>query len=270
MEESLKAFIRRTRRTKASRLAARAAERFLNAWNNTGFYDFEKNGEAFALRTAAAVLGDRIKSVWDVGAHEGHYAAAVHRIIPHAQVISFEILPPIADRLREREFDPAWFTLKQVGLSDAPGQVDVTWNHEHDSCNSITPRMDSEWFDAVELEVVTCPVTTIDTLVNEGAPAPDILKIDVEGHEAWVLDGAAGTLNSESAPLLIQFEYGDTWIPGQRTLHGVQTKLERAGYSVGRLFPDHVAFKAYDFADEKFRMGNMIAVRDEGLKNALS
>src|SRR5690606_31531540 len=39
---------------------------------------------------------------------------------------------------------------------------------------------------------------------------PDFLKIDVEGHEAAVLDGARDLLNSPKAPTIIQFEYGDT------------------------------------------------------------
>jgi hypothetical protein len=88
----------------------------------------------------------------------------------------------------------------------------------------------------------------------------------VEGHEAAVIEGGLDLLSQANAPAMIQFEYGDTWLPAARTLGDVQSLLEERGYSVGRLFPDHVAFKAYEYTDDHFRMGNMIAVRDERLK----
>lgn len=270
LENRMRALIRDNRRSRWARTAAKSAERFLNAWHNTGFYDFDRNGEAFVLRTLARVVGGARLMVWDVGAHGGDYAEAVHAILPDAFVTSFEILPPIADRLRSRNLDPRWFVLRNIGLSDAEGVVPVTWNHRHDTTSSVQPRHGSDWFDHGETEVIACEVSTVDLQITGGMRAPDILKIDVEGHEAAVLDGSAGLLRSEQAPMLIQFEYGDTWIPASRTLHDAQGKLERAGYAVGRLYPDHVEFKRYAFTDERFRMGNMIAVRRDDLRRALA
>lgn len=270
LDDRIRSTIRNHRRSSAARSVARWAERYLNAWHNTGFYDFDKNGEAFALRTISKHFGDQIQHVWDVGAHGGDYAVAVHQMLPASMVTSFEILPPIAERLHARNFDPAWFRLETLGLSDAPGEVEVTWNRLHDTTNAIQPRKEAVWFAHGETEQVKCRVTTVDLLIESGLPPPDFLKIDVEGHEAAVLDGAKRLLDSAAAPLIIQFEYGDTWIPASRTLHDVQTKLEGAGYAVGRLYPDHVEFKKYAFADERFRMGNMIAVRTEAARRVLS
>lgn len=269
LEEYVRTAIRTSRRSPPARLAARLAERYLNAWHNTGFFDFDRNGEAYLLRTFASTVGSRPVTVWDVGAHAGQYAAAIHARLPHAHVTSFEILPPIAVALRERNFDPAWFTLRAIGLSDAPGSVEVSWNRLHDQCNAITPRP-GEWFDHGEVEQIVCEVSTIDLLIEQGAAPPNFLKIDVEGHDAAVLDGAQALLASDHAPKLIQFEYGDTWIPSGRTLFDVQTKLHRYGYAVGRLYPDHVGFKEYAFADERYRMGNMVATRDPELRTLLS
>lgn len=269
-EDRLRATIRNNRRSNIAGRTARWAERYLNAWYNTGFFDFDNNGEAFVLHTLASVCGDHDLQVWDVGAHGGDYAQAVHQKLPKAQVTSFEILPPIADRLRARNFDPGWFALEVMGLSDTIGDIEVSWNHQFDTTSAITPRQESVWFSHGAVERVSCQVTTIDHLIAEGRPPPDFLKIDVEGHEAAVLDGARDLIGSPRAPILIQFEYGDTWIPASRTLHSAQTKLEKAGYAVGRLYPDHVEFKAYAFSDERFRMGNMIAVKHPALQRALS
>lgn len=269
-EQWLRQRIRNHRRSTPLRMAARAAERFLNAWYNTGDYDFERNGEAFLLRR----LGERFPGValeiWDVGAHTGDYAQCAHQLLPAARVTSFEILPVVAAKIRARGFGEDWFTLRTVGLSDERGKVAVACNPEFGTTSSIHPRFCDGWFDPNQVRTVSCDVTTIDALVAEGLTPPAFIKIDVEGHEAAVLNGAQALLQSPNAPVAVQFEYGDTWIPACRTLHGVQGKLEAAGYSVGRLYPRHVEFKAYSLRDEKFRMGNMVAVRDDALRQSLA
>ncbi|MDT0576031.1 FkbM family methyltransferase [Croceicoccus sp. F390] len=241
--------------------------RFLNAYNNTGCYDFDNNGEGFALRIFAQHAPLR-PVIWDVGAHKGEYALEAHATVPDAQVVSFEIIPQLARQLGEH-VDPRWCEIREMGLSDSAGVVEVVWNKRADTTNSIKP-LANEFFAHDDLEKVECPISTIDLLVQAGARAPHFLKIDVEGHEPAVLRGARNLLHGPDAPLVIQFEYGMTWIPASGLLHDVQMMLEQAGYGVGRLFPDHVAFKTYDWNDEHFRMGNMIAVKDPDLRRALA
>ncbi|AKH42795.1 FkbM family methyltransferase [Altererythrobacter atlanticus] len=267
MEKFLKSFIANNRRNFILRNASRLAMRFLNAYHNTGYYEFDDNGEAFALKAFAEhAPADAV--IWDVGAHHGEYAIEAHGILPQARIVSFEIVPAVAAQLRAR-IRGDWFELKEMGLSNEPGEVEVVWNRKADTTSSVAPMM-SEYFQHDELERVICPVSTVDELVKGGMQPPTFLKIDVEGHEAAVLDGASELLAGPDAPLMIQFEYGMTWIPSSRLLHDVQQKLEAAGYSIGRLYPDHVEFKPYDWSDEHFRMGNMIAVRDDALKARLS
>lgn len=162
---------------------------FLNAFHNAGEYDFDTNGEAFALRTFASQAPPR-PVIWDVGAHYGEYADACHNLLPAAQVVSFEILPPVAIYLRERMRSSSTEVLN-IGLSDSIGTVDVVWNKRSDTTNSIAPLKENEFFAHDDLETVTCPVSTVDQLVDEGYAPPNFMKIDVEGHEAAVLRGAA-------------------------------------------------------------------------------
>jgi FkbM family methyltransferase len=261
--------IRDHRRARPFRLMAAASEKYLRAWYNDAHFVFVENGEHFALERFARWIGGRPAVVWDVGAHDGEWADEVHVLIPSAQVRSFEILPPLADRLEAGRPATNWWSLEKVGLSNRVGEVELTWNKDHDTTNAIEPRLGNEWFADSELTHITCSVTTIDALVAAGKTAPDLLKVDVEGHEAAVIEGGIELLSQAGAPTMIQFEYGDTWLPARRTLGDVQGLLEARGYSVGRLYPDHVAFKAYEYADDHFRMGNMIAVRNERLKALL-
>lgn len=270
MFATLRQTIRNNRRSASVRLLASAAEKYLRAYHNDAFFEFDKNGERFALSAFAAWNKGADAVIWDVGAHDGEWAETAHAMIPTARVTSFEILAPIAERLRARNLDPDWFALENVGLSDREGNVEISWNRTHDSTNAINPRSGSRWFDGADVERVPCRTTTIDRYIESGKVPPSLLKIDTEGHDAAVLDGAMGLLSGPHAPAMIQFEYGETWLPAKRTLGEAQERLEGCGYSVGRLFPGHVEFKPYVLADDHFRMGNMIAVKDPDLQRALS
>jgi len=180
-------------------------------------------------------------------------------------VTSFEIL----QRLAEQIVPAQWLKIENLGLSDQVGTVDFAWNKSHDSTSSIAPRTGSRWFSGSDTEIVRCRVTTLDVYAEQNPP-PVLLKIDTEGHDACVLAGGEKLLSGSAAPAMIQFEYGDTWLPAGKTLLQVQNKLEALGYSVGRLYPNHVHFKKYEYTDDHFRMGNMIAVRDDRLKRMLS
>lgn len=267
MERYFKSTIARNRRSAIVGSAARLALRFLNAYHYTGQYEFESNGEKFALEQFARVKGPDA-TIWDVGAHLGEYASQAHAVMPQAHVVSFEIIPEIAARMRKR-LSGDWLELRETGLSDAIGEIDVSWNRNEDATNAVHP-FDYEHLDHSDVQLRRCAITTIDHLVSDGLAPPDLLKIDVEGHEKAVLLGAGTLLASDKAPAMIQFEYGGTWIPSSATLYSVQTYLERFGYSVGRLYPDHVAFKRYNWQDEHFRMGNMIASRHPDLTRLLS
>lgn len=256
---ALRQSIRQNRRAAPLRFLASVCEKYLRAYYNEGFYEFESNGESFALRQFARWSGDRPVIVWDVGANAGEWAELAKDAVPSAMVHSFEILPPIADAYAERLKGVSWSQLHRLGLSDEPGEVQVTWNQDCDSTSSIAIR--TIGVPGGHYEQMVCPVSTADSMIEAGLPPPHLLKIDTEGHDAAVLRGARRLLSSTDAPAMIQFEYGETWIPGRETLEGTQRLLEDAGYLVGRCYPEHVDFKRYTYADDHFRMGNMIAAR---------
>lgn len=254
----------RTKRSRAPiRLIANIATKFLRAYHNEGFYEFDENGERFLISTYAQTKRNKAFCVWDVGANAGQWVTELIEIAPRAQVQSFEILPPIADKFEERMTGVENVTLHRQGLSDQSGSVEVSWNRECDEASSIDARR----FGAPggNLLAQECQVTTIDELIKGGLPAPHFLKIDTEGHDAAVLRGAETLLSGPDAPELIQFEYGDTWIPSRETLERCHEYLSGCGYSVGRLFPNHVEFKPYSYSDEHYRMGNMVASRSPEL-----
>ena len=257
----LRQVIRENRRSVPLRLIGEACEKYLHAWYNEDWWDFESNGEAFVLSQYNQWTQGGKVVIWDVGAHYGEWAESAHMLVPSAAIHSFEIIPELASRMT----NTAWRSVHAYGLSDLEDEVDVHWNKLYDSTNSIKPRSEAAGFE--DGHTIRCQVKMGDQLVDEFG-SPDFVKIDVEGHEAPVLRGLRQTLRSESAPSLIQFEYGTTYVPSGSTLRETYALLP--GYSIGRLYPNYVDFKPYHYRDEHFRMGNMVATKDQDLRNLLA
>jgi FkbM family methyltransferase len=263
IKNNLQRIIAKNRRSVPLRLAAKYSEMYLRAWYNQGCWDFENNGEAFVLSRFNQWAQGRDVVIWDVGAHYGEWSEAAHRLVPSAAVHSFEIIQEMALRLTGAD----WRSAHAFGLSDVEGMVDVHWNKGHDTESSINPRSEFRTFRTAPVVVTQCQVRAGDRLVGE-LGSPDFVKIDVEGHEAHVIRGFRETLRGPTAPWLIQFEYGETYVPSGSTLREVYALLPN--YSIGRLYPGYVDFRPYSYSDEHLRMGNMIATRDEALQNLLA
>lgn len=138
----------------------------------------------------------------DVGANVGFYSMIVARLAGSGgRVFSFE---PLADNLRWIEHNARLNGFAQVtARCEALGNVDgearfmrseqPTWGRLS-SVGQPPARPAGE---------VTVKVRRLDNLLAEGAVAPpNLMKIDVEGAEAGVLEGAAETLR-RCRPLLI-------------------------------------------------------------------
>jgi hypothetical protein len=88
----------------------------------------------------------------------------------------------------------------------------------------------------------------------------DLLKIDTEGSELLVLEGLNGMLSRERIDV-IQFEYSRINVLSKYLLKDFYGLLDESRYAIGKLFPDHVAFKRYELVDETFMGPNYVAVR---------
>lgn len=259
----LQGMITKNRRALPLRLIAACSESYLRAWYNEARWQFENNGEAFVLSQLNQWAQGRRTTIWDVGAHNGEWSEAAHKMVPSASIHSFEIIPEIAATLSDSD----WRSAHSFGLSDTEGTVDVHWNKIHNTESSIHPRSERSSFQDSSVSVIQCQIRSGDKIVGD-LGFPDFLKIDTEGHEAYVLRGFCETLQSSNAPSLIQFEYGETYVPSGSTLREIYSLLP--GYSIGRLYPNYVDFKSYSYSDEHLRMGNMIATRDRQLQDLLA
>jgi FkbM family methyltransferase len=256
------------------RRIARQCEKFLFGYFNESFYDFDRNGEG-AL--AAAIIGERPSApllAFDVGASRGDWTQAVLACKADAVVYCFEIVPSLARDLRHQFAGLPNVHVCEHGLSSVSRELDVFWNKTMDTTSAIDPaRHEGDFFSGCEIVRVDGQVKTGDSvLASLSNPRIDLLKMDVEGHEMEVLYGFRETLRSAALrPRVIQFEYADTWLPARHTLREAYMLLEPFGYAIGRLYPDGVDFKRYEFKDDHFRTGNYVAIAaDHPLKEAIA
>ena len=133
--------------------------------------------------------------VWDVGANVGLYACFAAKKLETGMVVGFEPIPRNRRRLVEnlRANAPPWlWRASPHPLSDSNGPSEMAFDHDA-SMRTLTGAGhhyltdDDGWID------VEC--RRGDHLVADGLPAPDVLKIDVQGAELNVLRGLGDSLD---------------------------------------------------------------------------
>jgi FkbM family methyltransferase len=138
--------------------------------------------------------------VIDIGANRGVYAYALAR--PGAKVELFEPNSACAQILASWAARKPNVSLHAVALSDHEGSaelqipVDVT-GVEHDASASIEKSGSGKFREQV------VPLATLDSFKFRQVA---LIKIDVEGHEFRVIEGAQKTIASDTPALLIEIE----------------------------------------------------------------
>jgi FkbM family methyltransferase len=255
MNESLRQFCLRLARHRKSRLLralSAGCRGFVQCCENYN-YNPKTNGEYYLLR----VLASRsMNCVFDVGANVGHWTIVAHEICPAATIHAFEIVPQVFDRLRHNTSGLPSIVANNFGLADSQGPVSVKFFHDDPELSSLIDVP----YDRASVWVPSSTVTGDAYCEQRGINRVDLLKIDTEGSELMVLRGLNGILSSGGIDV-IQFEYSRLNIVRRFLLKDFYDVLGDSQYAIGKLFPNHVAFKPYDLLDETFMGPNYVAVR---------
>ena len=149
--------------------------------------------EVFALLTREIAPDD---IVFDVGAYIGVYSIILSRYLgENGRVHAFEPAPESAKRLLEHlELNHASHKVNvwQCGVSSRCGHAQLLANSAHIQ-NSFSPDAFGKESRAVALEV---PVVSIDAFCARESVYPTWVKVDTEGWELHVLEGAEHLISS--------------------------------------------------------------------------
>lgn len=143
-----------------------------------------------------------IKIMFDVGANTGLYCfVAAHGCPSEARIHAFEPQPDACEIMHKTINLNNWedrVYVHAMGLGNKPGDLDL---HVTGTGSSF----DNNFIDHVECPILRVPVDTLDNQAAQlGIDKLDFIKIDVEGFEQSVLEGAQEVLRKDSPVLLIE------------------------------------------------------------------
>tara|TARA_B110000046_G_scaffold182700_1_gene217260 strand:- start:595 stop:1476 length:882 start_codon:yes stop_codon:yes gene_type:complete len=164
------------------------------------------------------------KIVFDIGANVGAFCLKVGRAFSveksDSKVFAFEPNPEVYNNLK-RNYDRNLnlknnVILEQIGLSNKPDTLKFSWDKSNSGGGTFVPRENT-----IAENLIEVPVVSLDYYVElNKIERIDFIKLDVEGYEPIVLEGARKVLENFKPELYV--EVSPKW-------------WENAGYSVSEV-----------------------------------
>ena len=152
--------------------------------------------------------------VWDIGAHFGYHSMLFASLVGEkGKVFSFEPNPYNRERfslhLKENANVSDRIKLLDLALSNVKNRVEFSISSNVDGSqstgshlNTVKGPLDKSVYEYFSFETIEVQTDKGDRLVADSkALKPDLIKLDVEGAEALVLEGCVGS--HESKPILL-------------------------------------------------------------------
>jgi FkbM family methyltransferase len=159
---------------------------------------FDVTRDTFKHRFVYQMKQHGVDTVLDVGANTGQFGRLLRQSGFHGRVHSVEPLRSAYERLASAAGRDDLWTVQRAAVSGEPGTL--TMNVAGNSVSSsVLPMLERHAVAAPDAQYVgqeQVRATTVDEIVDAQRLAPErtLLKIDVQGYEKAVLDGAVETL----------------------------------------------------------------------------
>lgn len=198
-------------------------------------------------------------TVLDIGANTGKYSEAILELNPKASIFAFEPSLFARKKLQENFLGNLQVNIVPLALNDIESN-EILWSDEPGSgLASLTKRkLDHFGINFNSSEVVK--VTTLDAWLESTKVVPDLIKMDVEGHELHVLKGG---LTGLSVSQVVQFEFGGCNIDTRTYFQDFWYLLTEANFAIYRISKTKAErVLNYSEEDEYFRTTNYLAVKE--------
>jgi FkbM family methyltransferase len=154
------------------------------------------------------IFGERrVRTVFDVGAHVGESALTFAKSFPGATIYSFEPDVDAWKLLCQNTRDLARIRPFNVGFGE-DSQTRTFYRNAFDATNSLLPSLEEagEFYDAALLKhdsTSRVQLMTLDQFRSQnGIGNIDLLKIDTQGYEDRVLEGAKTSLRAAAISMI--------------------------------------------------------------------
>lgn len=241
-----------------SKLATRFAIYLRNQCRCVIFYhlietpEHDENGESFLIQK----LGDNVNTFIDVGANVGDWAELVLKNSPHIKsALLFEPADSAFTELYDRFQNTANIKIIKQPVSDQPGEMSFFEEPDAGKTSSLVKG----YSNASALEKKFMATTIDDEAKKHELQIINLLKIDAEGYDFYVLRGSTALLSDQRIEV-IQFEYNDSWVLSGCTLYAAMKFLESFGYQVFLLKSNGLYKLNYELYGEFFHYANFVAI----------
>ena len=230
----------------------------------------ETSGETWAVTHVVSKICGNVAGpiVFDVGANVGDYSLLVRSALPNATIFAFEPSAAVYEQLQS-----------SVGRHDASDRI-KTFNlgfsdtrktallHSYTADGNAAPvlasidlRLPTQVVEVALASSEEIEVTSIDYFCEaHDIRRIDFLKLDVEGHELAILNGARRMLGDDSISI-IQFEFGPANIYSRTYFYDFWSMVSE-GFDIFRVIPKGIVpIRYYGEHREIFLTTNYLAIR---------
>lgn len=181
------------------------------------------------------LLCDEVAIIFDVGANVGQTSHQLRTHFPRATVYAFEPYPPAFDALRARFDGVPNFEAHNLGLGATDGRKTLFVNKSSLGNSFLriseqaTAHATHDW--TKPAGTVEISVRTLDSFCRENTiPAIDLLKVDAQGYEGHILEGATTLLAGRKVRAVYVEVLFIPLYDGQDSFESVYGKLHAHGY----------------------------------------
>jgi FkbM family methyltransferase len=199
-----------------------------------------------------------IKTVIDVGAHNGEFSTAIRSVLPGVQIYAFEPLPDSYKTLSAELEGDARCRAFHVALGEQRGEVKF-WRSRFSKSSSVLLMADihkAEFPWSSDLEPIYTQLAPLDDFLNDIDLAPKVLlNLDVQGYEDRVIRGGIALLRSVDY-ILTEVSFRLLY-EGQASFNDLYELLKQLGFSYAGNVDQHLSA-----ADGSVLQADALFVRD--------
>lgn len=178
--------------------------RFSNHWVKASY-------EADVRRALSHIVREkRCKVLYDIGANVGIFSLDFLSYCPQGSVIAFEPNPRVFTCLEMTKNKNQLNNLEihKLALSDCNGTATLVFDPMSPALGGLHPVQYGKFNHELRYggisEKCTVQTLTLDSFVSYATPPPEVLKIDAEGEELKILEGAKKVLEKHQPILLFE------------------------------------------------------------------
>tara|TARA_B100001105_G_C22299806_1_gene403299 strand:- start:101 stop:943 length:843 start_codon:yes stop_codon:yes gene_type:complete len=241
----------------------------LNAKGFKNYGNLNLTGEKRFIK----LIGKKINFSIDIGANVGKYTKLL-LAETNSEVIAFEPLPKAFEELKEIEKNfSSRLNVYNFGIGNKNSNLELNYSTEKSELASFIEDLDKlSFIDSKNNKKIIVEVMTLDSFFKKYEQTYkekeiDLLKIDTEGFELEVLNGASETLINKK-PKFIQIEFNWHQLFREQTIYKFSKIL--SNYEVFKILPFGNSLIKIDPKRPEsniFHLSNFVFIRKDISKN---